>query len=71
MTVEVWFDSKRGTRRFELLPIRTRKMTTTNVSHWDSHPDYPVSAWQEEVVNGDTRLGYRDWWINKQAVNKD
>lgn len=46
-------------------------MTTTNVSHWDSHPDYPVSAWQEEVVNGDTRLGYRDWWINKQAVNKD
>lgn len=31
-------------------------------SHWDEHPSYPVSDWQSEVANDDTRLGYRDWY---------
>ena len=41
------------------------------MSHWDENPDYPVSDWREEVANDDTRLGYRDWWTNKQELDKD
>lgn len=29
--------------------------------HWNEHPEYPVSDWQYEVDNGDTRLGYWEW----------
>ena len=25
------------------------------------HPDFPVSDWQDEVTDGDTRLGYWEW----------
>ena len=28
---------------------------------WGTHPDYPLSDWQYEVNNDDTRLGYWDW----------
>jgi hypothetical protein len=28
---------------------------------WSEHPDYPVSDWQHEVANDDTRLGYWPW----------
>lgn len=30
-------------------------------AHWSSDPAHPVTDWQYEVANGDTRLGYRDW----------
>ncbi|WKW86158.1 hypothetical protein SEA_JONJAMES_185 [Gordonia Phage JonJames] len=29
--------------------------------HWDEDPNFPVSDWQEQVANGDTRQGYWDW----------
>jgi hypothetical protein len=29
--------------------------------HWGEHPEFPVENWQEDVVNGDTRLGYWSW----------
>jgi hypothetical protein len=29
--------------------------------HWGSHPDYPVTDWQAEVANDETRLGYWVW----------
>ena len=29
--------------------------------YWDDHDDYPVSDWQYEVANGDTRQGYHEW----------
>lgn len=32
-----------------------------NLGYWDSDKDYPVSDWQYEVANGDTRLGYHEW----------
>jgi hypothetical protein len=33
--------------------------------YWgDGHPEYTVSAWQYEVANGDTRLGYWEWAYN-------
>lgn len=28
---------------------------------WGEHPAYPVSDWQYEVGNDDTRLGYWPW----------
>ena len=28
---------------------------------WTEHPTCPVSDWQYEVANDDTRLGYLDW----------
>lgn len=28
---------------------------------WADDPLYPVSDWQDEVANGDTRLGYIEW----------
>lgn len=28
---------------------------------WGEHPDHPVTDWQYEVANGDTRSGYRAW----------
>jgi len=34
-------------------------------SYWDDHPDYPVSDWQSEVVNGNTRQSYVHW-VNSQ-----
>ena len=29
--------------------------------HWGSHPDFPISDWQDEVSNDETRLGYWYW----------
>lgn len=28
---------------------------------WGEHPDYPVSDWQYEVSNDETRQGYWEW----------
>lgn len=28
---------------------------------WGEHPEWPVSDWQIEVANGDTRRGYWEW----------
>ena len=30
-------------------------------NHWVENPEYPVSDWQEDVANDDTRLGYAAW----------
>jgi hypothetical protein len=32
---------------------------------WDENPKYPVEDWQYEVSNGDTRLGYLEWWSSQ------
>ena len=29
--------------------------------YWGAHPDFPVSDWQYEVANGDTRQSYWEW----------
>ena len=34
---------------------------------WATHARFPVSDWQYEVANDDTRLGYRDWLYDKLA----
>lgn len=32
-----------------------------DVAHWQSDTEFPVTDWQYQVANGDTRLGYWDW----------
>jgi hypothetical protein len=29
--------------------------------YWGNHPDHHPSDWEDEVTNGDTRLGYWEW----------
>lgn len=35
-------------------------------SHWDDDPEFPISDWQHEVVEGNTRLGYHQWMANQR-----
>lgn len=41
------------------------KLADKHGGTWGGHADYPVEDWQYEVANGDTRLGYWDWVLNK------
>jgi hypothetical protein len=45
-------------------------MTFQSTDHWQEHPDYPVEDWQEEVSNGETRLGYWEWTQVKDSERK-
>lgn len=45
-------------------------MARSQLGHWNDHPDYPVTDWQYEVANGDTRLGYHDWVMHKIESEK-
>jgi hypothetical protein len=29
--------------------------------YWGEHPVHPVSDWQRQVADGETRLGYWEW----------
>lgn len=47
-----------------LFPVHTH-------SHWEEgHTDYPVSSWQHEVADGDTRQGYWEW-LDSQLESND
>jgi hypothetical protein len=38
--------------------------------YWGEHPHYPVSDWQLEVANDDTRDGY--WhWVSNMIMNEE
>ncbi len=37
---------------------------------WGAHPEFPVSDWQTEVENDDTRLGYWEWVSNEIEINE-
>jgi hypothetical protein len=41
--------------------VIARAPAKSMASHWDEDPRYSVAAWRYEVVNDDTRLGYREW----------
>ena len=49
-------------RHFEVLDVLAALLEENS---WASHDNYPVEDWQYEVMNNDTRLGYRDWLYNK------
>jgi hypothetical protein len=38
---------------------------------WQGDPDYPVSDWQSDVANNDTRLGYLDWVEHNRESAQD
>lgn len=54
-------------------------MTTPNTAqalkaiygHWGCDPRHPVSDWQHEVSEDETRLGYWDWLENKLENDAD
>lgn len=39
--------------------------------YWAEHPKYPVSDWQYEVANGDTRHGYWQWVENQMQWGRE
>jgi hypothetical protein len=45
----------------------TLKPVTVRISHWEDDPRFPAEDWKNEVVNGDTRLGYREWIEQQRA----
>ena len=38
-----------------------RDLKAANGGYWGKHPRFPVSDWQTEVAEDDTRLGYWEW----------
>ncbi len=45
--------------------------TSSPLDAWGEDAKYPVSDWQLEVANNNTRLGYWDWVNKKKVENKD
>lgn len=43
----------------------------TSFNHWDDQEDFPPADWQTEVANGDTRLGYADWVLQRRADDEE
>lgn len=41
--------------------LETEEKLATAIDVWEEHPDFPVSDWQYQVANGDTRRGYHEW----------
>jgi len=41
----------------------TAEQLIDKYGYWGEHPDAPISDWQFEVANNDTRVGYWDWVI--------
>jgi hypothetical protein len=41
-------------------------------NYWqDEDPEHPVSDWQTEVANGDTRAGYWEWAHAARSSDSD
>lgn len=38
-------------------------------SHWKNDPEYTPDDWRAEVVNDDTRLGYKEWVEHQKEAN--
>jgi hypothetical protein len=36
--------------------------------YWGQNVNFPVSDWQREVAQGDTRLGYWDWVVDQSGI---
>jgi len=35
--------------------------------HWGEHSGHPLTEWQADVANGDTRLGYWEWVAARES----
>lgn len=40
-------------------------------SDWAEHDDYTLADWKYEVMNNDTRQGYRSWLYNRLEQEED
>jgi hypothetical protein len=49
---------------------RSSLVERPSLNPWSEDPDYPVSDWQFEVRNNDTRLGYREW-VERRREDQD
>ena len=49
----------------------SEKLVQQDSDPWKEDPDYPVSDWQYEVANDDTRAGYLDWVESKRNCDED
>ncbi|SHX04885.1 Uncharacterised protein [Mycobacteroides abscessus subsp. abscessus] len=47
------------------VPREITKKYGVYFSYWGSDETFPVTDWQEDVSNDDTRLGYWDWVAEK------
>ncbi len=45
--------------------------TELGTNFWGSDEKFPVSDWQAEVANDDTRLGYWDWVLVQRDLAED
>ncbi len=44
------------------MPNDIQALAESHGGYWSGqHHDYPLTDWQREVSNGDTRLGYWEW----------
>jgi hypothetical protein len=41
------------------------------LGYWSEHPDYPVTDWQYNVREGNTRLGYWAWIASNIEANQE
>ena len=48
-------------RPAEMAQMCDCRMCAGRHDHWGQGPAAPLASWQEQVANGDTRLGYWDW----------
>ena len=53
------------------LSEEAHKLREESGGFWRSHPDYPVTDWQYEVANNDTRLGYWEWVVSTKEMEVD
>jgi hypothetical protein len=68
-----WLISPDGDREL-VLCLRTdtcpEGYTFEEIDYWqDEYPEYPVCDWQYEVAEGNTRLGYWEWCLGREAMD--
>lgn len=61
----VFHQHTEGTRHMPSVPREITKKYGVYFSYWGSDETFPVTDWQEDVSNDDTRLGYWDWVAEK------
>jgi len=49
----------------------TEEQLEEKYGYWAIHPDYPLTDWQYEVTNNETRYGYWRWVEARLAENLD
>ena len=59
MTSKIVYDAARVNS--SILRARHWAVRRAEEGYWIAHPDYPLTDWQSEVANDDTRQSYYMW----------